>query len=115
MSRPNEAQNTDPNHLGNAQQPVDNGPYNTGETHYAISIIQADGKYELESNLSGGNATDVFPGRLGITSIGAKGNISPNTTSIYKWDTKGTYSGISIDNIVENQDGTITLDVNFNK
>lgn len=110
-SRPNEAQNWDLNHLGLSQVPVN--PSN-GERHYAISVIQADGNYDMEKYFNDGDSGDVFPGKNQVTSISSKGNVGPNTTSLYKW-AKGTETGIQFDNIVEHDDGTITLDVSFNK
>ncbi|MEH7223976.1 M6 family metalloprotease domain-containing protein [Bacillus sp. JJ1566] len=111
FSRPNEAQNWDLNHLGQSQVPVN--PSN-GERHYAVSVVQADGQFDLEKYLNDGDSRDVFPGKNGVNSISAKGNVGPNTTSLYKWANKGTQTGIQFENIVE-QDGTITLDVLFNK
>jgi len=112
--RANEAQNWDLNHLGFAQQPIDTGRFNTGETHYAISIIQADGNFDLEKANDDGNASDVFPGTSKVTSISSKGNVSPNTTSVYKWGKKSTETGIRINNIVE-KDGIITCNIMFTK
>ncbi len=112
FSRPNEAQNWDLNHLGQSQVPVN--PSN-GERHYAVSVVQADGQFDLEKYLNDGDSGDVFPGKNGVTSISAKGNVGPNTTSLYNWGKKGTQTGIQFENIVEHKDGTITLDVAFNK
>lgn len=112
FSRPNEAQNWDLNHLGQSQVPVN--PSN-GERHYAVSVVQADGQFDLEKYLNDGDSGDVFPGKNSVTSIGDKGNVGPNTTSLYKWAKKGTQTGIQFDNIVEHENGTVTLDVTFNK
>ncbi|MEH7384878.1 M6 family metalloprotease domain-containing protein [Bacillus sp. JJ1521] len=112
FSRPNEAQNWDLNHLGQSQVPVN--PSN-GERHYAVSVVQADGQFDLEKYLNDGDSGDVFPGKNKVTSISDKGNVGPNTTSLYKWAQKGTQTGIQFDNIVEQKDGTVTLKVTFNK
>lgn len=112
FNRPNEAQNWDLNHLGLAQVPVN--PDN-GERHYAVSVVQADGQFDLERYLNDADSGDVFPGKYNVTSISPKGNVGPNTSSLYKWSKKGTETGIQIDNIVEHEDGTVTLDVKFNK
>lgn len=110
--RPNEAQNWDTNHTGNSFKDKA-----TGEHHYAISLIQADGNYSMEKGLNDGDAGDLFPGRNNVTSISYKSNQPINTTSVYKWDTTGagTETGIVIENIIENTDGTITCDVIFTK
>lgn len=113
MSRPNEAQNWDNNHLGLANF-IDKGPYQTGEHHYAVSVVQADGMYDLEKYNSDGDAGDVFPGKYGVTSLLDKANLNLNTTSLHKWSKGNTETGIVIENIVENEDGTITCDVKFN-
>ncbi|WP_312473059.1 M6 family metalloprotease domain-containing protein [Neobacillus sp.] len=110
--RPNEAQNWDLNHLGLAQLPVN--PAN-GERHYAVSVVQADGSFDLEHYLNDGDSGDVFPGKYKVTSISPKGNVGPNTTSLYKWSKKGTETGIQITNIVEEANGTVKLNVIFNK
>lgn len=111
FSRPNEAENWDTNHLGKAQQSMSQ----YGQTHYGFSIIQADGNYDLEKGNNDGDAGDLFPGKYNVTSLGSKGNKGANTTSVFKWSTKSTESGINLENIVEHEDGTITLDVVFTK
>ncbi len=112
FSRPNEAQNWDLNHLGQSQVPVN---ADNGERHYAVSVVQADGNFDLEKYMNDGDSGDVFPGRNNVTSISTKGNVGPNTTSLYKWSNKSTQTRIQFDNIVEQADGTVTLDVSFNK
>ncbi|WP_285858410.1 immune inhibitor A domain-containing protein [Neobacillus niacini] len=110
--RPNEAQNWDFNHLGLAQVPIN--PDN-GERHYAVSVMQADGQYDMEWYLNDGDAGDVFSGKNNVTSISAKGNVAPNTTSLYQWSKKSTETGIQFDHIVEKVDGSITFNVKFTK
>ncbi|MCX7773021.1 MAG: M6 family metalloprotease domain-containing protein [Clostridia bacterium] len=105
--RPNEAENWDSNHLGLAQQ----GLSQYGQSHYGFSVIQADGLYNLEHGINDGDAGDVFPGKFGITSLSAKGSSGANTTSVFKWDNKSTETGISLQNIVESPDGTVSLKV----
>jgi immune inhibitor A len=114
FSRPNEAQNWDNNHLGLANF-MDNGPFATGEHHYAVSVVQADGLYNIERYQNDGDAGDVFPGKHNVTSIQNKANLQLNTTSLYKWGKANTETGIVINNIVENEDGTIKLSVLFKK
>lgn len=93
----------------------------TGETHYGISIIQADDQWDLEkavfywitpqvsSSLSG----DLFPGSLGKTEFSSY--TSPNSSNYYFWggsEPKFGYSGVTVKNILEN-DGIITADFSF--
>jgi immune inhibitor A len=112
--RPNEAQNWDNNHLGLANF-MDKGPYATGEHHYAVSVLQADGQYNLERYVNDGDAGDVFPGKYNVTSILDKAELKLNTTSLYKWGKANTETGIVFNNIVEKEDGTISLSVLFKK
>lgn len=114
FDRPNEAANIDINHTSNSSVKASTDA-STGEHHYAISLIQADGNYNMERGNNDGDSGDLFPGTNNVTSISRKGNISVNTTSVYKWNTKSTETGISIENIKENIDGTITCDVVFTK
>lgn len=111
FNRPNEAQNWDINHLGKSQQTISQ----YGQTHYGFSVIQADGMFDLEKGNNDGDAGDVFPGKHNITSLSSKSSNAANTTSVFKWDTKSTETGINLKNIVEHEDGTITLDVVFTK
>jgi M6 family metalloprotease domain len=113
-NRPNEAADMDNDHLGKSQQGVDYYT-ETGESHYAFSVIQADGRYDLEGaypNYS--DAGDLFPGKNNVTKLGANINDIINTSSVYKWNTKSTYTGIVIDNIAE-KDGIVTCEVYLEK
>jgi immune inhibitor A len=74
----------------------------TGETHYAISLIQADDKWDLEHGFNVADSGDLYPTSLGISSLGS--STKPNTSTYYFW--KGTapkfgYSGATISNIQE--------------
>lgn len=111
FNRPNEAENWDPNHRG--LEHFLNPKY--GQTHYGFSIIQADGRYDLEHAYNEGDAGDLFPGTNNITSINTKGNVSPNTTSVLQWIPGTSETGIVIENIKENEDKTVTFDVRFIK
>jgi M6 family metalloprotease-like protein len=55
----------------------------TGETHYGISLIQADDAWQLEKGVNGGNGYDLYPGLLGITEFSSL--TSPNSSSYYFW------------------------------
>ncbi len=105
--RPNEAQNW------REFRSLGWQPAWTGEKHYGISLIQADGWYQMEQGLWGGFSSDLFPGRLGVTSLG--NFTSPNSTSYYFWkgvDPKFGYSGVTVKNIAE-AGGNITADFSF--
>ena len=83
----------------------------TGENHYAISIIQADDQWHLEHGVNGADSADLYPGSLGIHSLGSR--TSPNTSNYYFWagsEPKFGYSGVTVDNIQEAA-GIITADL----
>lgn len=103
--RPNEAQNWDSNHRSSKFKDAD-----TGENHYGISLIQADGKYDMERYNNDGDSGDLFPGKMGVTSLGSSFKEKINTLSLYRWNTKNNETGIQIKNIVE-KDGVVTCDV----
>lgn len=111
FNRPNEAQNWSSDHRGLAHFLN----YKYGQTHYGLSIIQADGRYDLEHYYNDGDDGDLFPGKYNVTSINTKGNVSPNTTSVLQWLPGNSQSGIVIENITENDNNTVTFDVYFNK
>lgn len=93
----------------------------TGETHYGISIIQADDRWDLEhafyamvtpyvlSSLSG----DLYPGAYNVTSFTSY--TTPNSSNYYFWagsDPKFGYSGVTVTNIKE-IDGVVTANMSF--
>jgi hypothetical protein len=87
----------------------------TGESHYAISLIQADDRWDLEHYVytRAGFAGDLYPGLRGVTGFG--NSTLPNSSSYYFWggsDPKFGYSGVTVRNITEN-DGTVTADFTF--
>ena len=80
----------------------------TGESHYGISIIQADDRWDLEhafySNTSAFQslAGDLYPGSTGKTEFGSY--TYPNSSNYYFWggsDPKFGYSGVTVKNIEE--------------
>ena len=76
-------------------------------THYGLSVLQADGKYDLEKNKNRGDAGDFFKTGSEITPV--SGNV--HTGSYYFWKGNSTTpadSGIHVTDIVENKDGSIT-------
>ncbi|GEN53181.1 M6 family metalloprotease domain-containing protein [Halobacillus faecis] len=79
----------------------------TEVTHYGLSVLQADGKYDLEKNVNRGDAGDFFK-----TGSKLKPNSSNvHTGSYYFWKGYGSTpadSGIHVTDIVENKDGSIS-------
>lgn len=104
--RPNEAANPTPNHRTNKYQDKE-----TSASHYAISVLQADGSYDMETGLNDGDASDTFPGKNGIKALLNNGK-QLNTNSLKMWQSGTNDTGISIINIVE-KDGIITCDIIF--
>ncbi|RSD25004.1 M6 family metalloprotease domain-containing protein [Mesobacillus subterraneus] len=82
-------------------------------THYGLSVLQADGLYDLEKNVNRGDAGDFFKTGSKITPV--SGNV--HTGSYYFWkgysDTPAD-SGIHVTNIKENKDGSITAKFFYN-
>jgi immune inhibitor A len=82
-------------------------------THYGLSVLQADGLYDLEKNLNRGDAADFFKTGSKITPV--SGNV--HSGSYYFWkglsDTPAD-SGIHVTDIKENKDGSITAKFFYN-
>jgi M6 family metalloprotease-like protein len=102
--RPNEAQNWKEFRSEGARKAW------TGETHYAISIIQADDRWDLErgvyipptNNVSPSLAGDLYPGITNATEFSSY--TFPNSSNYYFWggsDPKFGYSGVTVKNIQE--------------
>lgn len=107
--RPNEAANWDWNNRGKNYTDAE-----TGENHYGIQVVQADGSWDMEQYVNDGDSSDTFPGIKGITGLNADIKSNPNTISYYVWGTDSrSYTGITINNIVEDDAGVITCDVYF--
>ncbi|TLS36801.1 M6 family metalloprotease domain-containing protein [Pseudalkalibacillus caeni] len=76
-------------------------------THYGLSVLQADGKYDLEKYVNRGDSGDFFQ-------TGDK--LTPNSKNVhsgsyYFWKDNSDIpadSGINVTDIVENEDGSIT-------
>jgi len=82
-------------------------------THYGLSVLQADGSYDLEKNVNRGDAGDFFKTGSKITPV--SGNV--HTGSYYFWkgySSTPADSGIHVTNIVENKDGSITAKFFYN-
>jgi hypothetical protein len=88
----------------------------TGETHYGVSIIQADDRWELERGVYGRGAfsNDLYPGVQGLLKRFGS-DTSPNSSNYYFWagsEPKFGYSGVTVDDIAESGD-TITARLSF--
>jgi immune inhibitor A len=76
-------------------------------THYGLSVLQADGNYDLEKNLNRGDSGDFFKSGDKLT----PNSSNVHTGSYYFWKGNGSTpadSGIHVTDIVENEDGSIT-------
>lgn len=113
--RPNEAQNWKEFRSEGARKAW------TGETHYGISIIQADDRWELERGIfywitpqvSSSLSSDLYPGSMGQTEFSSY--TFPNSSNYYFWGgslPKFGYSGVTVKNITE-LNGVITADFSF--
>lgn len=104
--RANEAQNYDWNKRGN-------NFHSNGENHYAMAVIQADGRYDLE-HAGYTDASDFFPGSMNVTALLPTPKAGkPNTLSWYQWMPGRSITGIQLSGIRENADGSITVDVSL--
>lgn len=82
-------------------------------THYGLSLLQADGKYDLEKNANRGDAGDFFKTGSKITPV--SGNV--HSGSYYFWKGHSATpadSGIHVTDIVQNKDGSITANYFYN-
>jgi immune inhibitor A len=88
----------------NQSQTASNG---TVVTHYGLSVLQADGKYDLEKNKNRGDSGDFF--KTGSKLTPNSSNV--HTGSYYFWKGYGATpadSGIHVTDIKENPDGSLT-------
>jgi len=111
--RPNEAQNWKEFRSEGARKAW------TGETHYGISIIQADDRWDLEHAFYANTSTfsslagDLYPGSTGKTEFSSY--TFPNSSNYYFWggsDPKFGYSGVTVKNIQELA-GIVTANFSF--
>ena len=84
-----------------------------GWDHYAVGVVQADGKFELERGYNRGNPGDFFPGTTGNRSLTL--TTTPNTSSYYMLSGMAIpgESGLMVTNVQENADGTVEFDVDI--
>jgi immune inhibitor A len=88
----------------NQSQTASNG---TVVTHYGLSVLQADGKYDLEKNKNRGDSGDFL--KTGSKLTPNSSNV--HTGSYYFWKGYGATpadSGIHVTDIKENADGSLT-------
>ncbi|MFL0270000.1 M6 family metalloprotease domain-containing protein [Candidatus Clostridium radicumherbarum] len=106
FNRPNEAANW----FQSRKQGV-NADAGTGETHYGISILQADNKWDLEKNVNVADNGDLYKTGQSFTPTSV-----PNSGSYYFNNGNGAsanYTGIYVNNIVENKNGSVTFNAGF--
>jgi hypothetical protein len=93
----------------------------TGETHYGISLMQADDQWDLEHavfywitpNVTSSLSGDLYPGLYSVTTFGS--DTRPNSSTYYFWggsEPKHGYSGVTATNIAETG-GVITARLSF--
>ena len=85
-----------------------------GESHYAVSLIQADGLWTLEKGLTAGFAGNLYPGTFGVTEFG--NFTSPNSSSYYFYGGNAPrfgYSGVTVTDI-EEAAGEISAQLGYN-
>jgi immune inhibitor A len=96
--RPNEAENWK-EFRSEGWRKADNGA-----THYAIALLQADDRWDLEHAYNDGDPADLYPGKGNVTTLG--NTTRPNTSSYYFWLgnlPKFGYSGVTVSGISENE------------
>ena len=69
-------------------------PADCSDTHYRVSLVQADGYWDLERNFNQGDAADLYPGITGNTSF-----TSTSAPASYLFD--GSRSHVDISGITE--------------
>ncbi|GGA92835.1 M6 family metalloprotease domain-containing protein [Ornithinibacillus halotolerans] len=83
-------------------------------THYGLSVLQADGKYDLEKYVNRGDSGDFFKTGSELTPNSGK----VHTGSYYFWkgyNNTPANSGIHVTDITENEDGSITAKFYYGK
>lgn len=81
-------------------------------TNYGLSVVQADGQYDLEKYVNRGDQNDFFNEGEVLTPQG-----KVHTGSYYFWKENNPIpanSGIHVTNIKENKDGSLTADFYYN-
>jgi immune inhibitor A len=84
-----------------------------GETHYAVSIIQADDWWDLEHGRYRYYYGDLYPGYFNVRRFGS--DTSPNSSNYYFWagsEPKFGYSGVTATNITETA-GIVSVNLAF--
>lgn len=82
-------------------------------SHYGLSVVQADGKYDLEHYVNRGDAGDFFKTGSSLTPVTS----NVHTGSYYFWkgySSTPADSGIHVTDIKENADGSISAKFFYN-
>jgi hypothetical protein len=85
----------------------------TGETHYGISVIQADDQWHLEHGTGIGSMPDLYPGALGRTEFSSA--TAPNSSTYYFWPGAAPpfgWSHVKVTDIVE-QGGVVSATMQY--
>jgi immune inhibitor A len=80
---------------------------NNDTSNMGVSILQADGRHDLENNVNRGDAGDLYPGST--NNHNATPYTSPNTSLCYLAGGVRQSSGIYISNITVNADSSVTF------
>ncbi|WP_088006458.1 M6 family metalloprotease domain-containing protein [Indiicoccus explosivorum] len=81
-------------------------------THYGLSVVQADGNYDLEKYVNRGDAGDFFNEGEELTPVSS----NVHSGSYYFWQDSGAVpgdTGIHVTDIKENEDGSITANFSY--
>lgn len=82
-------------------------------THYGLSVLQADGLYDLEKNVNRGDAGDFFKTGSKLTPV--SGNVHSGSYYFWKgYSATPADSGIHVTDIKQNADGSITAKFFYN-
>ena len=77
-----------------------------GATHYGLSVVQKDGKFDLEKGMNRGDAGDFFQTGDVLNSNGT--NVYSGSFYFWKGYSAVGVTGINVKNIKENADGSVT-------
>jgi immune inhibitor A len=79
---------------------------NTNPTAFRVALVQADGKRDLETARNEGDSGDLYPGRLGVTSVTGSASVEPNLRA-----NSGGSTSVSLTAIAQQAAGTVKVRV----